>query len=185
MLYPVSLDLEARAVLVVGGGRVALGKVRGLLGCGARVTVVAPDVSVEIVELGVTVVARAYRAGDIDGFALVFTATDDPVVNGIVSADAQAAGTWVNSADDPARCTFQLPAVIRRGPMTVAVSSSGRSPALARWVRDQIAGSLDPDLEWLAAQLAARRDELHAQGRTTEGLDWVAEIDTLLERRPT
>ena len=124
-----SLDLDGRPVVVVGGGRVALGKVRGLLACGASVTVIAPDVCQELAELDVSVRRRAYRSGDLTGFALVFTATDDPAVNGAVSADAQAAGTWVNSADDPARCTFQLPAVVRRGPMTVAVSSSGRSPA--------------------------------------------------------
>jgi len=183
VLYPVSLDLDGRPVVVIGGGQVALGKVRGLLACGARVTVVAPQVCPELAELDVSVVQRAYRTGDLAGFSLVFTATDDPAVNGNVSADAQAAGTWVNSADDPARCTFQLPAVVRRGPMTVAVSSSGRSPALARWLRDRVAESLDPDLEWLAQQLSARRDELHDQGRTTEGLDWVTEIARLRAER--
>ena len=161
----------------------ALGKIRGLVGCGAEVTVVAPRVADEIAALGLTVRERAYESGDVDGFSLVFTATDDPVVNGRVSADAKAAGIWVNSADDPARCTFQLPAIVRRGPMTVAVSSSGRSPALARWMRDRIDESLDPDIEWLAEQLAARRDELHAEGRTTEGLDWPGEIERLRAQR--
>jgi siroheme synthase-like protein len=100
-----------------------------------------------------------------------------------VSADAQAAGIWVNSADDPARCSFQLPALVRRDPVVVAVSSSGRSPALARWLRDRIAADLGPDIEWLAEQLAARRDELHRLGQSTEGLDWAGEIDRLRATR--
>src|SRR5687768_11763743 len=132
--YPVNLVVEGRAVLVVGGGRVALGKVTGLLEGGASITVVAPAVVDEIVALGVDVQRRRYEPGEAAAYRLVVTATDDPAVNQQVFDDAEAAGVWVNSADDPERCSFTLPSRVRRGDLVVAVSTGGRSPALASWL---------------------------------------------------
>lgn len=160
-LYPVGLIVAGRRVLVVGGGKVAADKVRNLLACAAEVTVVAPDVDDEIASLdGVTVEQRAYRPGEAadDGYRLVIAATDDAAVNRRVHDDAEAAGVWVNAADDPANCTFTLPAVVRRGRVTVGVATGGSSPALAAWLRDRIAATeVGPEYEVLADLLAEAR----------------------------
>ena len=107
-------------------------KVGGLLRCGARVTVIAPafcDAMTQLTPL--TLERRPYAPGDAAGYRLVVTATGIPAVDGAVYADAEAAGVWVNSADDVAHCTFILPSVHRDGPVSVAVSTGGTSPALA------------------------------------------------------
>lgn len=172
-LYPVNLLLGGRPVLVVGGGRVALQKVAELVRCGAAVTVVAPDLVDELrTDDAVTCVARPYRRGEAAAYRFVVTATDDPAVNQAVHDDCEAAGVWVNAADDPARCTATLPARVRRGPVLVTVSTQGRSPALASWLRQEIDRSLGPEVEDLLEVLAGERDRLRAAGRPTEGLDW-------------
>jgi precorrin-2 dehydrogenase/sirohydrochlorin ferrochelatase len=159
-LYPVGLIVAGRRVLVVGGGKVAAEKVRNLAACGAAVTVVAPDVDDAISSLdAVTVEQRAYEPGDAaNGYRLVIAATDDAAVNRQVHDDADGAGVWVNAADDPANCTFTLPAVLRRGKVTVGVATGGSSPALAGWLRDRIATTeVGPEYEVLADLLAEAR----------------------------
>ncbi len=179
--YPVFLDLHGADALVVGGGTVALRKVEGLLAAGAQVTVVAPAIDPAIIALGVTGCRRAYAPGDLAGRLLVITTTDDPAVNAAVAADARSAGVLVNSADDPANCTFILPAVARRGRVVAAVSSGGASPALAQHVRDRIAGELLSDRLAAAAEtLADERDAIHAAGGSTEQFDWVTRLKELL-----
>lgn len=178
--YPVNLVLTGRRCLVVGGGRVALGKVRGLLAGGAtRIHVVAPELVPDLSGLpGVTTEARAYRAGEAAGYRLVVTATDDPVVNRQVFLDGEAAGTWVNSADDPANCAFTLPSVVRRGPIMVTAGTGGHSPALATWLRRHVEGQLDDAWVAMAELLAERRSELRAAGVPTEGLSWQQALDS-------
>lgn len=171
--YPVMLSLRGHRCLVVGGGRVALGKVRGLLAVGADVTVVAPEVLDELAALeGVSVERRAYAAGEAAGYRLVLTATGVPDVDRAVFADGEGAGAWVNSADDPANCSFTLPAVVRRGPITVAVSTGGHSPAMASWLRSRLAEELGPEYEILLELLAERREALRSEGIATEGSNW-------------
>jgi siroheme synthase-like protein len=179
--YPVMLDLTDVPVLVVGGGRIATRKVEGLLAAGARVTVVAPHVDDELCAMAVQVVVRRFDAADLDAVRLVITATDDAAVNAGVAAQATARGIWANSADDPANCTFILPAVARDGAVTVAVSTGGASPALAshlraeaqRWLAD--IGAADA-----AVTLAAQRAQLHADGVSTESIDWSDRVDSAL-----
>jgi siroheme synthase-like protein len=178
--YPVSLDLAQRPCLVVGAGPVAARKVRGLLACGARVSVLASDIGDEMRALAPALEAleaRPYAAGDVAGFRLVITATGDPAIDGAVAAEAEAAGVWVNSADDPAHCSFILPAVHRDGAVTIAVSTSGLSPALASWLRDQLAASCGSGLDALARVLAEARQRLHDEGRSSESIDWAALLD--------
>jgi len=177
-LYPVNLVLTGRPCLVVGGGAVATRKVAGVLGAGAVVTVVAPAIGSALRALPVRCEERPYRRGEVDGYRLVITATDDPAVNRAVFEDAEAAGVWVNSADDPTNCSFILPAVLRRGPVTVSVGTGGHSPALATWLRDRIASEVGPEFEVLADVLAAERGVLLAAGETTEGLDWQKALDS-------
>jgi len=172
--YPVNLRLEGRPVLVVGGGRVAAQKVRGLVDAGAAVRVVAPDVDDAIVAAGVDVQRRPYEPGEAGtgGYRLVVTATGVPAVDQQVFDDADAAGVWVNSADDPARCSFTLPARARRGDLLVTVSTGGRSPALASWLRERLEAELGPEYEVLLDVLAAERARLRAEGRSTEHSGW-------------
>jgi precorrin-2 dehydrogenase/sirohydrochlorin ferrochelatase len=177
--YPVNLVLDGRPCLVVGAGTVALRKVEGLLACGGRVTVVAPRVEPALRALaGVTIEERPWRPADLDGMWLVIAATDDPAVNRAVFEAGQRAGTWVNGADDPANCSFTLPSVVRRGDLQVTVSTGGRSPALASWLRRRIEGEIGPEYAVLLDLLAAERDGLKAAGVPTEGLDWRSALDS-------
>lgn len=177
-LYPVNLLLAGRPCLVVGGGAVATGKVRGLLDAGAAVHVVAPSVSEDIRALPVTWDERPYERGEVAGYDLAITAADDASVNRQVYEDGVAAKVWVNSADDPANCSFTLPARVRRGDLLVTVSTGGRSPAVATWVRRQLEAQLGPEYATLVELVSAEREAIRAAGRSTEGLDWQAALDS-------
>lgn len=177
--YPVNLVVEGRRCLVVGGGRVAVRKVDGLLACGAVVHVVAPHIDPSLkARAGVTFEERPYRPGEAADYRLVVTAADDPEVNHAVFTDGEAAGVWVNSADDPANCSFTLPSIVRRGPLMVTVSTGGHSPALASWLRDRLAADIGPEYEHLLGVLADEREAIRSEGRSTEGLDWNKALDS-------
>ena len=177
--YPVNLVLDGRECLVVGGGKVAVRKVEGLLDCGARVRVVAPRVDPVLRgRAGVVVEERRWRPDDLAGMWLVIAATDDPAVNRSVYEAGQRAGVWVNGADDPANCSFTLPSVVRRGDLQVTVSTGGRSPALASWLRRRLEGEIGPEYAVLLDLLATERDGLKAAGVSTEGLDWRSALDS-------
>jgi siroheme synthase-like protein len=170
--YPVSLNVRGRPCLVVGGGPVAARKARSLLACGAAVTVIAPALCADMEALSVpAVLRRPYQPGDVSEFRLVVTATGIAEVDRAVSADADAAGIWVNSADDLENCSFILPAVYRDGPVTVAVSTGGSSPALASWLRAHLGASSAGSGE-LAELLAVARAHVKQNGRRTEDIDW-------------
>jgi len=173
-IYPVALVVSGRCCLVVGGGRIAARKAAGLLASGAEVHVVARNIGPEMKALEGLASAeeRAYRRGEAAAYWLVMTATGDKEVDQAVFDDGQAAKVWVNSADDPERCSFVLPAVARQGPVTLAVSTAGYSPALASWLKEQFAAQIGPELGELAEMLADARAALKAQGRSTEGIDW-------------
>jgi siroheme synthase-like protein len=159
---------------------VAARKARSLLDCGAVVTVIAPVVSAAMAALGgVTIERRPYGVGDVAGFALVITATGRAEVDGAVHADAEATGIWVNSADDVEHCSFTLPAVHRDGPVTVAVSTAGASPALASWLRSQLAQQAE-GMGALAEVLAVARNRVKASGRSTEDIDWASLLNGAL-----
>ena len=168
--YPICVDMAGRACLVVGGGVVAERKASGLLESGARVTVVSPAITARLEawahEGQIRVIRRGYEPGDLADQSLVFVATDDGVVNAAVAADARAAGVLINAADDPAYCDFILPAVLRRGALTVAVSTGGASPALSRAVRDELETHFDREdyasLLEVAADVRARLRERSA-----------------------
>jgi uroporphyrin-III C-methyltransferase/precorrin-2 dehydrogenase/sirohydrochlorin ferrochelatase len=140
--YPVLLDLAGRPCIVVGGGVIAESKVGPLVAAGARVTVVAPVLGSVLAAQHragrFAHVGRAYQSGDLAGAFLVIAATDDAEVNHAVHAEAVAVGALINVVDDVPYCGFILPSVLRRGDLTVAVSSSGRAPALAVRVRERL-----------------------------------------------
>lgn len=174
--YPIFVELAGRRCLVVGGGTVAERKVQGLLAAGAAVTVVSPDLTVTLRWLAaagrIGHTGRAYRRGDLAGFVLVFVATGDGAVAGAVAREGRERGVWVNAADDPAHCDFILPAVIRRGPLTVAVGTEGTSPALARLVREELEPHLPPEYAALAELLRDVRREVRARRRPPDAGTW-------------
>ena len=151
------LDLRGRSCLVVGGGRVAAEKAAGLLACGAAVTVVAPAIDEEVRASTVTLVERRFVPSDLDGRFLVVAATNNRRVNAAVSAEADHRSLLCNVADDPELCSFILPALVRRDPIVVGVSTGGASPALAQRIRDDIADLVQPRHADLARRLQRLR----------------------------
>ena len=190
-VYPVGLALEGRSCLVVGGGRIAARKAAGLVKAGAKVHVIAPEVTDEMTALASVVHRRAFEPGDCVGYRLVVSATGDEKVDTAVSADAEAAGAWINACDRPALCSVILPAVLRRDPITVAVSTGGASPSLAGWLRDRIAEVVTERHAEVARLLADERAAVQQAGGSTEGIDWrprieelVADTDLIPEEQP-
>ena len=137
--YPVHLDIQNRNCLVVGGGAVGTRKVATLLTCGAKVTVVSPQATEQLqqqAEVGSIILKkRAYRAGDLDDMFLVIGATDNETLNRQISNDAENRNTLCNIADRPAVCNFILPSIVHRGDLVITISTSGKSPALAKKLR--------------------------------------------------
>jgi len=189
--YPLLLELEGRPCLVVGGGPVGERKVEGLLAVGAVVTVVSPELTPGLSALAqagrIAVVPRAYREGDLEGAALVFTALGDPGATAAVADEARRRAIWLNAADDPAHCTFILPAVVRRGALTISVASGGATPALTRALREHLEGALGPEWATLAELAAEARRELRATGRAADGETWrralAADVRALVAER--
>lgn len=179
--FPVNLILRGQPVLVVGGGPVAHRKAAALVDAGAQVTVVAPDAVAAIADdARIRWHRRPYRRGEVASYRLAVTATDDPAVNAQVARDGAAAGVFVNSADDPANCTFTLPSVVRRGDLQVAVSTNGRSPALSRYVRQQLEAVIGDEYVSLLDVVAEVRTELAAVRGTTEVPGWEHVLDDAL-----
>jgi siroheme synthase-like protein len=176
--YPVNLLVAGRRVLVVGGGAVAAEKVRGLLAAGAVVHVVATALGDDVRSQGVTWEERAYARGEVAGYRLAVACTDDRAANQAVFDDGEAAGVWVNAADDPARCSYTLPARLDRGRLLVTVSTSGHSPALAAWLRDRLGEQLGPEYDTLIDLLAEAREAMAESGRPTPGADWRSALDS-------
>jgi siroheme synthase-like protein len=167
---------------VVGGGRVAARKIDALLGAGADVTVVAPRLGDEVRQARdagrVTVVERDFEPADLDGVWLATAATDQPDVNRAVYEAGESRRVWVNSADDPSNCSFTLMSVVRRGDVVVTVGTGGRSPALAAWLRARLEAELGPEYETLLIVLAEAREEMRAEGRSSEDADWNRALDS-------
>jgi len=134
----VFLDLKDRPVLVVGAGKVALRKTRGLLEAGARVTVVSPACEPEFEELPVRMVRRRFRASDLATGLLVFAATDDRLTNHRIAIAAKGKGMFANIADSVEECGFLVPARVNRGEVQIAISTGGESPRLSAEVRKKL-----------------------------------------------
>lgn len=160
-LYPVVLRLRDRRVLVVGGGEVGARRASGLVEAGAQVVVVSPRFAPAFARLvdtaALTLIERRYVVEDLAGMALVVAATDDREVNAQVSADARRAGVLVSVVDDPRESDFIVPAVVRRGDLLLAISTGGRSPALAGRLRRELDLLVPDDWEVLVRLLGVAR----------------------------
>jgi precorrin-2 dehydrogenase / sirohydrochlorin ferrochelatase len=167
-LFPMFLKLEGRECLVVGAGAIAKSKVASLAEAGARITVVAPRASERIRRLAasgaVRWVPREFRANDLVGIFLAIAGTSDVNVNREVFLEAQRRGILCNAVDDPPHCDFYFPAVVRRGDLQIAISTSGQSPALAQRLRVELDGTLDASLgDWVAEIGSSRRQILSSE----------------------
>jgi precorrin-2 dehydrogenase/sirohydrochlorin ferrochelatase len=178
--FPINLNLEGRSCLVVGAGRIGLRKTEQLLAAGARVTVVAPEVVSDFSGLPVTIHKRAFKLTDLDGQRLVITATGNRDLDQLIYDTCEERGIWINSADDPERCAFTLPAVVRRGDLMVTVSTGGNSPALSSWMRQKLEVLVGPEFEKVVNELAHERELIHAEGRSTEDIDWKPIIEKIV-----
>ncbi len=157
--FPVFLKLAGRRVLVVGGGRLAHGRLAALRASGAEPTVVAPEVREEIEALGVRVERRAFRESDLDGAWFVVAAAT-PEVNRAVATAAAARGIFVNAVDDPEAATVYTAGVLHRGGFTIAVSTEGRAPALAGLLREALEAVIPDDASrWLELAAELRRQQ--------------------------
>ena len=184
--YPIFLDLTDRPCLVVGGGPVAEGKVRGLLAAGARITVVSPTLTPLLSRLAaegaLAYLARAYEPGDLAGMALALAASGDRAVSAAVLAEGRVRGVWVNAADDPDRCDFFLPALLRRGALAVAVSTGGVSPALTRAVRDALECHFPAELGALVDVVGEVRREVRERAVPVTAETWSRALEEELAR---
>lgn len=184
--YPVFLEMAGRPVVVIGGGDVALRKVRGLLEAGARVTVVSPGLVPELATLRdagrIRCVGREYRPGDLAGYTLAVVATDDGAVNAAVAQEGRQRGVWINAVDDPQNCDFIMPAVVRRGELVIAISTGGGSPALARKLREELEARFVGDYALLLELVAQVRQELRERGYTVSPQAWNAALDDGLKQ---
>jgi siroheme synthase-like protein len=171
MLFPTFLKLQGRRVLLVGGGPVAAGKLRGLLEAGADVWVVAPTILSEIAGAPVDTALREFRPSDLDGVFFVVAAAP-PDVNREVAAAAHARGIFVNAVDDVENASAYAGAVVRRAGVTIAISTDGEAPALAGLAREALELLLPDDLDrWMDCAREARRD-------------WLERKVPMAERRP-
>jgi len=179
--YPVFLDLKGKPVVVIGGGNIAHQKMENLVKVGADVTVVSPDLNEPMAALKAEGrfrhIEREYQLGDLEGYTLAFVATDDRSVNATVADEGKARGVWVNAVDDPPYCDFIMPGIVQRGDLVLAISTSGRSPAMARKMREELAEFLTE--EWVAMlELAAEvRAELRARDIMVDSDTWNAALD--------
>lgn len=181
--YPIVLTgLAARRCLIVGGGTVAARKAEALLEAGAQPVVISPELSPELEAMAaagrVQALRRRYRPGDLEGAALVIAATDERAINAAVSGEAQRRGVPVNVVDDPALCTFTVPAVVRRGDLVVAISTGGLSPAMARHLREMLETVVDPAYgEFLDLMAAMRPQVLARVPRERQRAAWAQLLD--------
>jgi len=170
--YPVHLDIQNRNCLVVGGGSVGTRKVETLLDCGARVTVVSPVASEKLRQLReigkIELKKRSYQSGDLKSMFLVIGATDDENLNRQISADAEAKNMLCNIADRPEVCNFILPSVVRRGDLVITISTSGKSPALAKKLRKTLEVQFGAEYAEFLLLLGAIRKKLLAQAHEPE-----------------
>jgi siroheme synthase-like protein len=171
-LFPIFVKLRGRLVVIVGGGEIAAGKIDGLLRAGANVRVVAPEVNAALRKLigrgMVEWVAREFRVQDLAGATLAIAATSAPGVNAAVYREAEARGTLCNAVDDIENCHFYYGSIVQRGDLQIAISTNGKSPALAQRLRQELEQQFGPEYEVWLEWLGAARELLRAAEGGTE-----------------
>jgi len=184
-LYPAFLSLRGKTCAVVGGGHVALRKVRSLLSTGANIIIISPQLHPELQALLATGSIRhipgTYSREHLAGASLVFAATNDPAINQQVAQDAQQQGLWTNIADNPDESDFHVPATIHRQDLTLAISTAGGSPAFARYVRELLEQALHESLGQTLDMIAQARSRILAAPKTQQAQLWDSLLSLHLE----
>lgn len=179
--YPIFLNLQSKRCVVVGGGKVALRKVRMLLDCGANVTVISPKPNAEIAKLSkeraIHLIQRDYEAGDLKDVEIAIACTDVKEVNRQVADEAKKAGTLINVADDLGLSDFIIPSFFRRGDLTVAVSTAGKSPALSKKIRTKLEKSLREEYASLLSIIGEIRSTIKEKGYRVDAETWEEALD--------
>jgi precorrin-2 dehydrogenase/sirohydrochlorin ferrochelatase len=172
--YPVFLDIQNKKCVVVGGGEVAARKAERLIDCGAKVLVISPKLSPDLAGLKeknvISHIAAEYQGDLIDGAALIIGATDDEKTNARISLDAGSKGIPVNIVDDPQKCDFILPALVQSGDLAIAIGTGGKSPALARHLREELEAGYGSEYEILLNILGNLRGKMAKNAGV--GKDW-------------
>ena len=182
--YPVYVQLQDQPCVAIGGGKIAEGKVDGLLAAQARVTVISPDLTTRLHHLAeekqITYLARTYEPGDLTGAFLVICATDQAEINHQVWQEATANGQLVNVVDDTPRCNFIAPSILRKGDLTIAISTSGKAPALAVRLKERFQRELGPEYERFLELAGELRDPLarHIPDFETRKALWYEIVDS-------
>jgi siroheme synthase-like protein len=181
LYYPILLDIKGKRCVVVGGGQVALRKVKMLLDGRANVFVISPSPHPEIIKLSkrktIHLIQRDYKAGDLKNAAITLACTDVKEVNRKVAGDAKKVGVLVNVADDPERSNFITPAFFKRGNLTIAVSTSGISPALARKIRTKLEKTFGEEYASLLSLIGEARSKLKEKGCKVGTETWQEALD--------
>lgn len=176
--YPVFLDIRDKHCVIVGGGEVALRKAERLLDCGAKVSVISPKLSPEFAALKdkklISHIATEYSGDLIDKAALIIGATDDEKINANISNDARVKGIPVNIVDDPQKCDFILPSIVQRGDLEIAIGTGGKSPALARYLREELEKQYDKEYEIFLNILGNLRKKMGKNAGI--GKDWFTSL---------
>jgi siroheme synthase-like protein len=179
--YPIFLKLQGKNCVVIGGGNVALRKVKGLLECGAKVTLISPTPHPEIVKLSkrraIHLIQRDYEKGDLEEAILAFVCTDAKKVNRKVAEDAKRIGALVNVTDDPRSSDFIIPSFFRRGNLTISVSTAGVSPALARKIRTKLEKSFGKEYALLLSIVGEVRSAMRKKGIILGAEAWQELLD--------
>jgi siroheme synthase-like protein len=184
--YPIFLNISGKKCVVVGGGQVALRKVRMLLECGANVEVISPELCPELLKLAengeIYIHNREYQAGDLKDAFVAIAATDNSDINRQVVKEARSNAVLVNVVDDPEPSDFIVPSYMRRGEITIAISTAGRSPALARKIRTRLEKDLGDEYASLAHLVGEVRAEAKRQGIKVNNDGWqeALDLDSLL-----
>jgi len=182
--YPVYIQLRNQSCVVIGGGKIAEGKVEGLLAVEARVTVISPELSPRLQELSnqkqITYIPRAYQAGDLTGAFMVICATDQAEINHQVWQEASANRQLVNVVDDTPRCNFIAPSILRKGDLTIAISTSGKAPALAVRLKERFQREIGPEYERFLELAGELREPLakHIPDFETRKALWYELVDS-------
>lgn len=166
-LFPMFVKLDGRSCVVVGAGSVGEGKIRSLLAAGANVHVVAPRASMTVAEWAqagkISWSVREFEARDLDGAFLVIAATSSSSLNREIFSESRRRNVLCNAVDDPKNCDFYYPAVVRRGDLQIAISTAGKSPALAQKIRQDLEARYEGEYAEIVKKLGEQRSELFAQ----------------------
>lgn len=179
--YPIMLNIKGKTCVVVGGGKVALRKVKMLLECGAKVTVISPVLHQDLIRLAqhktIRLIKQDYELGDLDGAVVVIAATDAEEINRSVAHEAKKRGVLVNVVDDPGESDFIVPSFLRRGDLMIAISTGGGSPALAKKIRKNLEQLFGEEYALLLALIKEVRSDLKQKNKKVLAEIWQNALD--------